>query len=168
MPAKPATPGTMLLSTARNRLAALWLISAAGLFLLLIAQSLLGHFEDKSQKVWSWALPTIMPTLTLMISVLGADALKSDAPQVVVRKGFFRLAFFISLFYLFLVTASLLVEPFTSLNLLDLLQTSSLWLGPLQGLVTGALGLLFFSRRAPAECDQENAGPPQGTKFSQA
>lgn len=156
MPAQLATPGTMLLSAARNRLAALWLIAAAMLFLLLIAQSLLGHFEDKSQKVWSWALPTIMPTLTLMISALGADALKPDEPQLSVRRGFFHLAFLTSIFYLFLVTACLLVEPLTPLNLLDLLQTSNLWLGPLQGLVTAALGLLFFTRRGPVENSQLN------------
>jgi hypothetical protein len=149
---------TMPLSTARNRLAVLWLVSAALLFLLLIAQSVLGHFENESQKVWSWALPTIMPTLTLMVSVLGADALRPDAPTVLVRTAFFRLAFLSSLFYLFLVIATLLVEPFTSINFPDLLQMSNLWLGPLQGLVTGALGLLFFTRRGPAGSVDRDAG----------
>jgi len=139
---------TIQLSAARNRLALVWLFTAGAIFLLLIVQTFLGHFEDKSQDVWSWVLPTLMPTLTLMVTVVGADALRAEATDMVVRKGFFRLALVMSVFYLLLVLATLLVEPLTSIRLLDLLKISNLWLGPLQGLVTSALGLLFFSKRA--------------------
>jgi hypothetical protein len=56
-------------------------------------RSVLGHFENRSQEVWSWALPTIMPTLSLIVTVLGADALKSKDADVTVRKSFLVLAF---------------------------------------------------------------------------
>ena len=144
-------PATIQLSVARNRLATIWLGSAGAIFLLLVVQTFSGHFEDKSQDVWSWMLPTIMPTLTLMVTVLGADALKAEGPDMVVKSGFFRLALIMSVFYLFLVVCTLLVEPLTSIRLPDLLKLSNLWLGPLQGLVTSALGLLFFSKRRGAE-----------------
>jgi hypothetical protein len=153
MVSKPAsqTPAMVPLSVARNRLAILWLGAAAALFLLLIVQSILGHFENRSQEVWSWALPTVMPTLTLVLTVLGADALKSEESEQVVKKSFLRLASLLSGFYLLLVVSTLLIEPLTSIRLVDLLKLSNLWLGPLQGLVTSSLGLLFFSKRdAPA------------------
>jgi hypothetical protein len=141
------TPAMVPLSVARNRLAILWLGAAAAFFLLLIVQSVMGHFENRSQEVWSWALPTVMPTLTLVLTVLGADALKSEESDQVVKKSFLRLASLVSGFYLLLVISTLLIEPFTSIRVLDLLKLSNLWLGPLQGLVTSALGLLFFSKR---------------------
>ena len=118
------------LSVARHRLAFLWLGASGAFFLLLVVQSVMGHFENRSQEVWSWALPTIMPTLSLIVTVLGADALKSIDSHSTVRKSFLLLAFWLSAFYLALVISTLLIEPLTSMSVLDLVKLSNIWLGP--------------------------------------
>jgi hypothetical protein len=55
----------------------------------------------------------------------------------------YRLALWLSCAYLLLILLSILVQPFAPLPPLALMQQSNLWLGPLQGLVAGALGAFF-------------------------
>jgi len=138
----------MPLARARSRLAAVWLSAAGIVFGLLILQSLLGKYENRVQQAWSWALPTMMPTLTLMLSVLGADALRVvESETAYVKKSFFHLAFWMSLAYLSLILVTILIEPLVSYSSLDLFNLSNLWLGPFQGLVASTIGLLFFSKK---------------------
>jgi hypothetical protein len=140
----------VLLTHARSRLAAVWLTSAAVIFGLLILQSLLGKYGARVQQVWSWVLPTMMPTLTLMLSALGADALNSEPAGSYVKKSFFQIAFWLSLVYLFLILLTILIEPFVATESLDLFNLSNLWLGPFQGLVASTIGLVFLSKRSSA------------------
>src|SRR5260370_30125865 len=142
-----AAATTVPLSRARSRLAAQWLIGSSIIFLLLILQSVFGKYHDKAQQVWSWALPSLMPTLTLIISVLGANALEPQDEGVNVRKGFYQMAIWLSAVYLFLVLFTFLIEPFTSFDSAELLSLSNLWLGPFQGLVASTVGLLFFTKK---------------------
>jgi hypothetical protein len=135
------------LSRARSRLAAQWLIGAGIIFLLLILQSVFGKYHDKAQQVWSWALPSLMPTLTLIISVLGANALEPQDEGGYVRKSFYRLAMLLSAAYLILILFTILIEPFTTFDSAQLLNLSNLWLGPFQGFVASAIGLLFFTKK---------------------
>lgn len=139
--------GAVPLSRARSRLAAQWLIGAGIIFLLLILQSVFGKYHDKAQQVWSWALPSLMPTLTLIISVLGANALEPQDEGGYVRKSFYRLAMWLSAAYLILILFTILIEPFTTFDSAQLLNLSNLWLGPFQGFVASAIGLLFFTKK---------------------
>lgn len=100
-----------------------------------------------AHQVWSWALPSLMPTLTLIVSVLGANALEPQDEGVNVRKGFYRMAIWLSAAYLFLILFTILIEPFTNFDSAELLNLSNLWLGPFQGLVASAVGLLFFTKK---------------------
>ena len=58
---------TVELKKAKRQLAILWFSCGVGLFLLLVAQSLFNRFEDRTVDAWEWFLPTLMPTLSLMI-----------------------------------------------------------------------------------------------------
>jgi hypothetical protein len=136
------------LAHVRSRLAVVWLTSAALIFGLLILQSLLGKYGNRAQQVWSWVLPTMMPTLTLMLSALGADALNAEPAGSYVKKSFFQIAFWLSLAYLFLILLTILIEPFVATESLDLFNLSNLWLGPFQGLVASTIGLVFLSKRS--------------------
>jgi hypothetical protein len=139
---------TFPLETARARLTAEWLLLAGLIFLVLIIQSVFGKYQNKAQEVWTWALPSIMPTLTMIVSVLGVDAARAQAREVHVQKNFYTIAMVLSACYLLLILATILIEPFTSFDPLDLLKLSNLWLGPFQGLVASAVGFLFISRRS--------------------
>lgn len=144
------------LELARWRLAAIWLPSTAVLLLILIIQSLGGVYGDDLQRVWGWALPNFLPTDALMVSVFAADALKPEkGGSTYVQKNFCTLAAWLSGFYLALLFLSILAPPILNylkaqpdkLSKAEILQTSNLWLGPIQGIVVVALGVLFFLKK---------------------
>jgi hypothetical protein len=143
----PLSDDVLPLEKVRNQLAALWLIAAAVLTLILVMQSLLGKYGDVAQEVWGWALPTIMPTLGMIISVLGYTALDPTTGNSVVRKSFSAIAFWLSVLYLLLIGLTVIIQPFSGKDPIQLMRLSNLWLGPFQGLVASALGVLFVSKR---------------------
>lgn len=127
----------------KKRLTVLWFVCGIGGFIVLALQSLLGRYDDKVTDAWSWFLPSIAPTLSLIIGVLVLDIISGKDVDKEVDKLFFWLAFVLSLIYLSLVAATLLLQPFTGVPLLDLMKLSNLWLVPLQGLTTAVLGAFF-------------------------
>ena len=139
------------LDVARWRLALIWFPSCGLLFFLLVLQSLGGAFEGDLQRAWGWALPNFLPTLSLMLSVFAADALHKTESEIRVRKTFLTLSVWLSIFYLVTLLFTVLSQPIVlfynpdaAFSRIEMLETSNLWLGPLQGLVVVALGVLFF------------------------
>jgi hypothetical protein len=146
----PAATGNVIeIESVRSKLAVLWLGSAGLILLTLIIQSLRLVYGDHTQEVWGWILPTLMPTLSLIVTVLSYSALDPAMSGTVVRRDFYRLAFWLSGAYLFVILLTLLVQPFSSGDPIQLMQMSNLWLGPFQGLVASALGVLFASKKPP-------------------
>jgi predicted permease len=135
------------LDKARNRLALLWLISAGVIFMILVIQSLRLVYGPAVQEVWGWILPTIMPTLGMIVTVLGYTALDPSLSDSVVRRTFFTVAFWLSFVYLCLIMITILIQPLSPGHPVDLMRMSNLWLGPFQGLVASAIGVLFVSKR---------------------
>lgn len=139
---------TIGLDTVRVKLAWLWL-SAAGLIVtILVTQSLLGRYSENVQEVWGWALPNLVPTLGMIVTVLGYTALEPDQSKLVVRSSFYTIAWTLSLAYLILLLLTVLLQPLTPYQPIQLMRMSNLWLGPSQGLVASALGVLFVSKRS--------------------
>lgn len=129
----------------RRHLAVLWFGIGLALFVVLVLQSVFDRFGDRAEDAWSWFLPSVMPTLSLIVGVLVLDvASRSDGyADKMIDPFFFWLTFLLSAVYLLLVAATLFLQPFTGVPLLDLMKQSNLWLGPLQGLVAAALGVFF-------------------------
>lgn len=136
----------------RSRLRSLWYGFAGLMFAALVAQSLTGSFlvadagaeadRDITGKVWEWFLPHILPTLGLVGSVSAfapAPAAGGRDPEK------FRYALLLSLFYLCLLALSVLRIPLVSGDPMPGLEQANLWLGPVQGLAAGALGLFFVA-----------------------
>jgi hypothetical protein len=136
-------PEVIPLDTVRAGLATIWFVGALATTLILVLQSLLGKFGDEVQEAWGWLLPTIMPTLGMILAVLSYTALNPAALDAVVRRSFYRIAKWLSIFYLGLVALTLLIQPFSTKGPLELVRMSNLWLGPMQGLVGTSLGVLF-------------------------
>jgi len=137
------------LDDVRMRLAKIWLIGSGLVFVLLVVQSLLQAYGDLTQEVWGWFLPTLMPSLSLIITVLTYTALDPHMTGSVVRRTFVQIAQWLSVAYLVTVLLTILVQPFSSNSPTErvaLMRTSNLWLGPFQGLVASALGVLFVSK----------------------
>ena len=55
----------------RKKLALVWFLFGGFLVLLVIGQSLAGKFGEHLRDVWRWFLPTLLPTLSLIVSVFG-------------------------------------------------------------------------------------------------
>jgi hypothetical protein len=117
------------------RLAIIWFAGGGFLFVILVGQSLTGYYEPRTEDAWGWFLPTVMPTLSLIVGALVADY-RRVADQGVAKQQagpLFWLGAGLSVFYLLLVA-------------LTLMQRSNLWLGPLQGLCVAALAFFFHSK----------------------
>jgi hypothetical protein len=131
-------------------LAGIWFAGAGLLFVILVGQSLFDYYEPRTPEAWGWFLPTVTPTLSLIVGALVAEYRKTPTPGAsgaAPVAGMFRLAAGLSVFYLIVVSASVLLQPVLSETApLTLMQRSSLWLAPLQGLCVAALGFFFQSR----------------------
>jgi hypothetical protein len=130
------------------RLAIIWLAGGGFLFVILVGQSLTGYYEPRTEDAWGWFLPTVMPTLSLIVGALVADYRKAAVAGQEQQAGpLFWLGAGLSVFYLLLVALSILLQPLLAeTSPLTLMQRSNLWLGPLQGLCVAALGFFFHSK----------------------
>lgn len=138
---------TIPLDRARWQLAKLWFVLVTPTIGILIIQSIFGKYEGRAHNIWGWALPTVMPTLSLIIAALGATALEADKSKAEVKRPFYATACWLSAVYLLLILATILVEPLTHYESLELLGLSNLWLGPFQGLVASSIGVLFLTKQ---------------------
>jgi|WetSurMetagenome_2_1015567.scaffolds.fasta_scaffold295757_2 hypothetical protein len=138
----------------QQRLATVWLVGSGVLSVLFVVQTMLGHFGANSElagDAWGWFVPTVMPTLSLMIGVLVTDALHKPAVRKHAADPFVsHLAMWLSIGYLLILLLTVLLAPFNSTNPITPLKTSRLWVDPMQGLVGAALGA-FFVKGAKAD-----------------
>jgi len=129
----------------KRQLAALWFGASLFLFLVLVIQSSTGHYGDKDEVAWSWFLPTVMPTLSLIAGVLVLDATSGEKDEKKVDRFFFWLTFSVSGFYLIVIAVTVVLQVIPdNITWEDLMNRSGLWLGPLQGLATAFLGAFFI------------------------
>jgi hypothetical protein len=144
----------------RKVIATLWFIGALLLFSILIVQSLFGKYGSRTEEAWGWFLPTVMPTLSLIVGVLVSEATgrNRSSKSGEVATFMFLLAIGLSALYLMLVVLVLLLQPFTGLSPIEVMKRSNLWLGPLQGLVSAVLGV-FFLRGERGVKHQERVSP---------
>lgn len=137
----------MTLTRSKWLFAGVWLGGAGLVFLILVGQSLVGRYGSQSQEAWAWYLPTVMPTLSLIIGVLVSDFRNANAdtqPLPVSAKGLLWLGVALSVFYLLLVAVTILAQPFLQdVSPIELMHRSNLWLGPLQGITAGVLAAFF-------------------------
>lgn len=131
------------ISKCKKRLAVTWFIGAGVIFFLILLQSIFGRYSERVADAWGWFLPTVMPTLSLMIGVLVADTLRVVKREKNVDPFMYKVALSLSVTYFLVVLVTIALQPFSSVPPLELLDMSNLWLAPLQGLVAAALGAFF-------------------------
>lgn len=136
---------TMLLERARNQLATIWFVGGGILLVVLVVQSILGKYESL-QEVWAWFVPTVVPSLSLMLGVIAADALAGTGDVRTVKVPFFHFSRGLSLFYLGLLAVTIFLEPFSPTPGMQLFTLSNYWLTPTQGLAVAAIGAVFATQ----------------------
>jgi hypothetical protein len=136
------------LTYCRRRIALLWSVGFGVNFLLFLSQSVAGAFQDRLQAAWSWFLPTLVPSYTIILGALLFDAYKSQ-PNMTVDRFVFRLSFGLSAFYLLVLLGTLAWAPRFSghENPMDFLEQAGLYLAALQALVGLTLGGFFGTRK---------------------
>lgn len=134
---------TVELRAAQRKLAGVWFTGAGLLTLLIVVQSILGKFGAAADKAWGWYLPSILPSLSLIVGAVAYRAVRPAEESERVDRLAFRISYGLSIFYLALVSTTLLLEPFSTLTPIELMDLSNLWLAPLQGLTAAALAVFF-------------------------
>ena len=74
-----------------------------------------------------------MPTLALIVTVLGYSALDPAMNGAVVRRSFFHIAFYLSFSYLVVTYITILVQPLTPGDPVELMHMSNLSVGSFSG-----------------------------------
>jgi hypothetical protein len=131
----------------RKVLALLWFGAGGVLFSIFVLQTTLGKYGDQASEAWGWLLPAILPTLSLILGILVADAQAGHSQTLRADRFLFILSVILSAGYLLAVSAPIFLQPFVSLSPVDLMKQSTLWLSPFQGLVSGAIGAFFVRRQ---------------------
>ena len=135
------------MKVAQKRLATIWFVGAAMVFLVLLVKSLhLGPAEPYVTALWAWFLPTVSPALSLIVGVLVMEARRKKAQNEVADTFLFRVCVGVSILYLLVVLAPVLLEPFTPPFTQKAMQVSQVWLSTLQGIATAVLGAFFVKR----------------------
>jgi hypothetical protein len=146
-PVEQSNPDPLVsLAQTRAKITRLWLVGGGCAAIILVISSILRGRADAAREVWSWFLPLVLPTIGLMVGVLGAAALGQRSERFV-RKSFVDIAFWLSAAYLALLVLTILLEPLSPLRGAELHGVSNYWMGPFQGLVVAALGYLFTSEQ---------------------
>lgn len=140
----------MQMTAARKGLTKVWFTGGLFFLLLMIIKSLLNNYGSDTDKAWSWALPTIMPTLLLIVGVLVGQQMSAKPTEVTVDPFLYKLTFWLSVFYLTVVILTILLTPFAARTQIEVMQLSNFYLGPLQGLVGAAFGAFFVARKDEA------------------
>lgn len=138
----------MEVKKAQQRLALLWFSGGAVMFLYVIFLSVRIVDRETVIAIWSWFLPTIMPTLSLIVGATVSRVLTARESKQEVNLFSYRLALGLSVFYLFIVGMVFLMKPFTSSSIEDVMKISHLWLAPVQGLTSASLGAFFVQKKA--------------------
>ena len=135
------------MDVSQKRLATLWFIGAGFLFFLLLLQTMRGVYGDKAGEAWSWLLTTFMPTLLLIVGALVNKARLQNAHEVTVDRFMYVISFYLSIAYLIAVILTFILSQLSAQSPLTQLKLSNLYLTPIQGLVSLALGAFFVSQK---------------------
>lgn len=131
---------------AKKRLAIIWFIGSGLLIITVIFQSVFGRYGEKIDTAWGWLLPTIMPTVSLITGVLTSDAMGWSDMSAKVNPFVVRVAIWLSIAYIIVVSLTIFLSPFSSINQIELMEKSNLWLAPFQGIVIAVVGAFFVNK----------------------
>lgn len=149
------------LTHCKRWLAGIWFTGFGVIFFIVLVQTQLGHYREDANQVWGWLLPTVMPTLSLIIGVLVLDAARHERRRANTDRFLFLLTAWLSGAYLTSVLLVIVLQPLSSATPLQAMAQSNVWLGPFQGLVAAAMGA-FFVRAAQDGASAAPAGTAPG------
>ncbi len=133
----------MTVGRARSFLSILWVVAVSPLFLLFIAESVLGKYGDEWDAPWNWFIPLVGPILTLIVSVCMIDA-KFYSNAEIRSKGLFNLTMLFSILYIVALYLVVGMYPLSDLKMQTLFRSSGWYLGTIQVFVVLTLHRFFL------------------------
>lgn len=146
MQPEPPKEQTLRLADCQRKLTIPWFIGAGLFFLFLFAQTITNKYADKTPEVWTWAMQSFIPILSLILSGLIAQNSDPSLKDRPVDSFFFKLSYYVSFFYLFILFATVLSAPFAGSNPVDFYKRANLLLTPIQGVLTTSIGVFFLKK----------------------
>jgi hypothetical protein len=131
-------------STSRAILGYIWFLGAIPLFCILAVQSIVGVYGGEWQEPWNWLLPLITPNLSLIIAVWKVRPLKLEEQGAHSAHMLF-LMISLSVAYLGLLYAVLILGRASSLPFRSVLADSAWYLLPFQMIVAAMLAKFFIN-----------------------
>ncbi len=148
------------------RLLVAWFAGTLPLYISVMSRALTGHYGGQAEEAVAWMLSATMPTLLLILGVVAAESVQSrrlasegdktpvdtiDPPSAsaggaTVDHRFFRFVLALSIFYLVLVNLIPWIDLVRTGSTTEFLASTNLFISPIQGLNSAALGVLFVSR----------------------
>jgi hypothetical protein len=129
----------------QQRLFLVWIIGCAPSLLMMTFRTVTRQFDGQEQAVWSWFVPTFLPTLTLIIGAYSATARKAPSSDLTVDKLFYKVSVWCSVLYLFVLAGIIVMQPVLGDTVLGTFQRGSFALGVLQAITSACLGVFFVS-----------------------
>jgi len=125
-------------------LAVVWGIGFIVPVAILGAQTFLGTvYHGQDSEAWNWFTPNIVPTIGLIIATFASSSPGRSEEQPV-SAPLFVIALVLSVSYAVALIAIVALAPLADSPPLETYKRSSLLLGVIQGVVTGALGGFFI------------------------
>ncbi|TWT87950.1 hypothetical protein [Neorhodopirellula pilleata] len=139
---------TISLEQSRWRILQVWLAGSIGILLFAITICLTRDVRDPQDwtSILGWVLPHLIPTASLILSVIGANAMNPHPDPTMVKLVYHRLVLMVLTAYLVAVVTTFLLEALVPFDLIQTMSIANLWLGPFQGIVSGVLSVLFFTK----------------------
>ena len=134
------------MSSSRKTLALVWFVGAGLSFLALYLITTFGQSE-RVESLWDWYLPAVTPNLSLIVGVMFHDIKYKSAKSEQVDAFIYRVALWLSVFYLLMLLATPLLSPFTEAGIDLDLKNSRFALSLIQALATTALGAFYVSQK---------------------
>jgi hypothetical protein len=142
-------PDRHSLSRIRRQLLVLWSLGSLTALLSLIGQTAF-HVYESPRDALGWLLPLVMPTLSFIVGVISSEAvMDKSAPareDKLVDPFFHMFTLALSALYLLAVEIVILAAVRVEARPIEWLHNADIFLGPVQGLVGVALGVLFVKK----------------------
>lgn len=131
----------------QQRLLILWsALTVLAVVVLLVQSTPNGVYYRQAAELWDWLLPIVVPTLSLMVGTIIAQAMAEDSTATASQFAY-RLALIASSLYLLLVIGLLLLFAEAPDVVSELKKLSKL-IAALQAIVGLSLGAFFVSKKS--------------------
>ena len=135
----------------QTRLLKYWLLPTVVLGAVLLIQAYLGKYGGRYEEAFSWFFPHVMPTLVLMLGIVGQVTLdttrRKEAQKTHVATGFYRLSFWVTAVHFFLLGSAIFVQPLTDWTPFEIFKISNFVLAFSQTIVSGSVVIFFVQGR---------------------